>query len=375
MNLLKVVANNYKLCDKNFTISFIPEANKTAADKEFELNEIDDNLFVFNTLGIIGKNASGKTTAAELIVLVYEILSSHRVDPNVNLFVSNNKNIELDITFYHDGNLYRYMTELCLDDNSVKKNIFFSNEKIYKRKYLMSYSKNLFDYTKYSLIENKKEFPKDISIIYEIFKDNILKGVYYSSEEQSFDYAGAFKIYNIVGNNKLIESTIKMFDEHINEIIPIADNKYKVYYKNKEAVNVSGNDLTEILSSGTKKGFFLFAYVIYSLKTGADLIIDEIENHFHKQLVQNLVNLYKSKSVNKKNATLIFTTHYCELLDLFNRTDNIYITKNNDKINIENMYKNYSFRPELSKSKKFYENAFETNVNYDALMDFKKELM
>lgn len=375
MNLLKVVANNYKLCDKNFTISFIPEANKTAADKEFELNEIDDNLFVFNTLGIIGKNASGKTTAAELIVLVYEILSSHRVDPNINLFVSNNKNIELDITFYHDGNLYRYMTELCLDDNSVKKNIFFSNEKIYKRKYLMSYSKNLFDYTKYSLIENKKEFPKDISIIYEIFKDNILKGVYYSSEEQSFDYAGAFKIYNIVGNNKLIESTIKMFDEHINEIIPIADNKYKVYYKNKEAVNVSGNDLTEILSSGTKKGFFLFAYVIYSLKTGADLIIDEIENHFHKQLVQNLVNLYKSKSVNKKNATLIFTTHYCELLDLFNRTDNIYITKNNDKINIENMYKNYSFRPELSKSKKFYENAFETNVNYDALMDFKKELM
>ena len=36
---------------------------------------------------------------------------------------------------------------------------------------------------------------------------------------------------------------------------------------------------------------------------------------------------YKYKSVNKKNATLIFTTHYCELLDLFGRSDNIYISK------------------------------------------------
>ena len=62
MKLLKVVANNFKLCDKDFTISFVPTGNKTEAHKEFELQEIDDNLYTFTTLGIIGKNASGKTT-------------------------------------------------------------------------------------------------------------------------------------------------------------------------------------------------------------------------------------------------------------------------------------------------------------------------
>ena len=41
MKLLKVVANNFKLCDKDFTISFVPTGNKTIADKEFELQEIE----------------------------------------------------------------------------------------------------------------------------------------------------------------------------------------------------------------------------------------------------------------------------------------------------------------------------------------------
>lgn len=39
------------------------------------------------------------------------------------------------------------------------------------------------------------------------------------------------------------------------------------------------------------------------------------------------------------------------------------------------MYKSYNFRPELSKSRKFYSNTFNTDINYDYLMNFKKELM
>ena len=72
---------------------------------------------------------------------------------------------------------------------------------------------------------------------------------------------------------------------------------------------------------------------------------------------------------------MIFTTHYCEILDLFGRSDNIYISKYEDAIRLENMYENYKFRTELSKSNKFYNNEFNTNVSYDALMNFKKELM
>ena len=46
-----------------------------------------------------------------------------------------------------------------------------------------------------------------------------------------------------------------------------------------------------------------------------------------------------------------------------------------EKIEIENMYETYGLRTELLKSKKFYQNAFDTAVNYEALMDLKRELM
>ena len=86
MKLLRVVANNFKLCEENFTISFVPTGNKTAADKEFELQEIADDLYVFSTLGIIGKNASGKTTVVELLSIIYDIFSNYRINNSKKIF-------------------------------------------------------------------------------------------------------------------------------------------------------------------------------------------------------------------------------------------------------------------------------------------------
>ena len=106
--------------------------------------------------------------------------------------------------------------------------------------------------------------------------------------------------------------------------------------------------------------------------------IAEILGHSHSQrintLVENMISLYKDKTVNRNNATLIFTTHYCELLDLFNRQDNIYIAKSNDKVYLTNMYDGFNIRSELLKSRQFYNNVFRTAVNYDELMQLKKEL-
>ena len=39
------------------------------------------------------------------------------------------------------------------------------------------------------------------------------------------------------------------------------------------------------------------------------------------------------------------------------------------------MHNDYKIRTELKKSNKFYDNEFNTNVDYNALMNFKKELM
>ena len=378
MKLLRVVANNFKLCDKDFTISFIPKGNKTMADKEFELQEIAEDLYVFNTLGIIGKNASGKTTAVELLSVVYDIFSNYRIKSSEKVFKFIDNTVNLDITFFHEGSVYRYITDLVKNINSVDNtSVFFKNEKLYKRVYKKAHAKNLFEFDKFEEVLKEVILPEDTSMIYSLLKEIGLRGIYCSSDDDMYrDYASAFNVYKLLNNNlEVVASLLKMFDEHLKDIKMINENKYKILYSNKNEKEVSDKELYEILSSGTTKGFGLFTFVVYSLRTGSDLIVDEIENHFHKTLVENLVNLYKDKSVNKKNATLIFTTHYCELLDLFGRSDNIYISKYDDKIYLENMHENYKFRSELSKSNKFYENEFNTNVSYEALMNFKKELM
>ena len=378
MKLLKVVANKFKLCDKDFTISFVPTGNKTVADKEFELQEIAEDLYVFSTLGVIGKNASGKTTTVELLSVVYDIFSYFRINGSKNIFKFIENDISLDITFYHEGTVYRYLTDLYKNSNSVDNtSVFFKNEKLFKREYKKAHAKNLFDFEKFEEVSENIKLPEDTSILYLLFKDISLRGIYCPSDDYMYrDYSKAFNIYKLLDNNLyIITSLLKMFDEHLDNIKMINENKYRIIYTNGHSKDVSNSELYEILSSGTTKGFGLFTFVVYSLRTGTDLIIDEIENHFHKTLVENLVNLYKDKSVNKKNATLIFTTHYCELLDLFSRSDNIYISKFENSIRLENMHKNYKFRTELSKSNKFYYNEFNTHVSYVALMNFKKELM
>ena len=378
MELLKVVANNFKLCEKDFMISFMPTGNKTSDDKEFELQEIAEDLYVFSTLGIIGKNASGKTTAVELLSIIYDIFSNYRINSSKTIFKFIENTVNLDITFFHDGAVYRYITDLTKNINSVDNtSVFFKNEKLYKRVYKKAHARNIFEYDKFDEVNFDVKLPEDTSMIYSLLKDISLRGIYCSSDGIMYrGYANAFNVYKLLDNNlAIITSLLKMFDEHLSNIKMINENKYKIIYTNGSTKEVSNSELYEILSSGTTKGFGLFTFVVYSLRTGSDLIIDEIENHFHKTLVENLVNLYKDKSVNKKNATLIFTTHYCEILDLFGRSDNIYISKYEDAIRLENMYENYKFRTELSKSNKFYNNEFNTNVSYDALMNFKKELM
>ena len=80
MKLLRIKAGHFKNCKDDFTIDFIAQSKKTTEDKEYELQEIADSLFVYNTAAFIGKNASGKTTAIELLDCCYSILSDFRLE-------------------------------------------------------------------------------------------------------------------------------------------------------------------------------------------------------------------------------------------------------------------------------------------------------
>lgn len=382
MKILKVIANNYKNCEKDLTINFVPTAQKSVTDKEFELLEIDEGLYTFSTIGVIGKNASGKTTVVELLSIVYDILAFCKLDKDSSYALKCLEGtFNLDITFYHEHNLYRYITDIEKINNKVDSNNIdfnFKNEKIYVKQYFKSNASKIFDYDTYSEINIESlNKPDEISAIFSLFKKIGGCGIYYSCNDfENYNYKLAFNILNHYDSKSNISShLIQMFDENIRSIKMIGEDKYEIIFQNSASKIVDKFDLHEIISSGTSKGLILMSSAIWALNEGMDLIIDEIENHFHKTLVENLINLFKDKTVNKKNSTLIITTHYCELLDLFGRSDNIYISHNNGKIYLENMHSKYPTRSELLKSKKFYNNEFGTNVKYDSLMEFKKELM
>lgn len=372
MKLLRVNSKGFKNCADGFCLDFIAKSRKTSEDKEYELLEIDEGLYVYSTVGIVGKNASGKTTALELLDWCYDILSTFRLNGKNCSY----KGVFLEIVFYEEGYIYKYSTELG-DSDTLEDIAVFKNQKIVRKKYFKSKVNQIY-------MENWEDeglitpgvMPEDVSIVFGALKKGAVREIFYDdSIENPANYRITFKMMEMNKlDSKFVKTILRIFDSNITELQQKDENNYLLTYQGKEQT-LSDKELYNFLSSGTTKGFNLYILAALSLKTGFDLLVDEIENHFHKTLVENLIMLYKDKQVNKKNATLIFTTHYCEILDLFNRSDNIWITHSREKIEIENMYEKYDLRAELLKSRKFYQNTFDTAVNYELLMELKKELM
>lgn len=100
------------------------------------------------------------------------------------------------------------------------------------------------------------------------------------------------------------------------------------------------NNILEIdhyLSSGTIKGIVTFTMAREILREGGYLVIDEIENHFNKEIVSTLIRFFKDSQLNKKGGVLFFSTHSPELLDEYDRNDSIFITRNSNGITVENL--------------------------------------
>lgn len=91
-----------------------------------------------------------------------------------------------------------------------------------------------------------------------------------------------------------------------------ADEIY-TYHKDNQDNEVKFSISEE--SQGTRILFGLLGFILSSLKSGRPLIIDELDRSLHPLIVQAIVQLFKDKDYNKKNAQLIFTTHTTDLLE------------------------------------------------------------
>ena len=79
--------------------------------------------------------------------------------------------------------------------------------------------------------------------------------------------------------------------------------------------------------------------------------------------------------VNPNGATLVFSTHYPELLDEFQRNDNIYIVRNRRGITAENL-STLLKRNDIKKSEAYQSDFLKGTVPaYEAYMDLKRNLI
>lgn len=387
MKLLRVKANHFKNCSDGYTIDFVAKSRKYPEDKEYELQEIAPELHVYNTMAFIGKNASGKTSAIDLLDCAYSILSEFRLENKKYSY----DGIELEIIFYHDDYIYRYETTLSSD--KLGNRAIFKNEKVFRKKYFKTNVKEIYNTDTFEKVQKglfplvpSQAFddsigddilwlPDDTSRLFYILGKKETRAIYFDSYEDGTDtyrlMFNALKNYDI--DSDVLSRVLRVFDENIESLEMVDEKNYKLKFKG-EVRNYTDTQLIYMLSSGTTKGILLYVLMVASLKEGFDLLIDEVENHFHKTIVENMISLYKDKSVNRNNATLIFTTHYCEVLDQMGRQDNIWICKSGVQVSLSNMYEDYQIRPELLKSKQYYNNAFQTAVDYNALMNLKRKL-
>ena len=370
MKLLRVKANHFKNCTDGFMIDLVAKSRKTAEDKEYELQEVAPELHVYNTMAFIGKNASGKTSAVELLDACYSILGEFRIENKHYSY----DGVELEIIFYHDKYVYLYETVLGAD-NTLGNKAVFKNEHIYRKPYYKTNVKEIYDRESFIEVTVAGDLPEDTSNIFFVLKKKQTRAVYFDSFGSGADtYQMLFKaLNNYKIDTGVLANILCIFDENVEDLQKLDDHNYRLVFRGEEKT-LSDTQLVYMLSSGTTKGLLLYTLMVASLKEGFDLLIDEVENHFHKTLVENMISLYKDKTVNANNATLIFSTHYCEVLDQMGRQDNIWICKSDRYVSLSNMYEDYQIRPELLKSKQYYNNAFQTAVNYDELMKLKRKL-
>lgn len=383
MKILKIKVSGFKGLKKNFTIDFMSKTRVYEYEKGDEVLELSDGIYIPTTTVFTGKNSSGKSTALELVKFSYGLLNLGRVKHDRYIF--SDSLIDLELLFLLDNILYMYKVKISKPNDDVFNTRDFcklKDQELFKREVKKSYGKKNLEKD----FEEEHKYTSDTndtSILYNLTRKKnytVYINNYLSLDTldfSTFSIEFIFRYLNEINpSDSFRKNIIQLFDSNLKDIIENKDTKhYDVIMCDGKEVSMSSECLSKFLSDGTKKGILLFVIASRVLKNGGTLIIDEIENSFHKALVENIVFLFSDSRINRKHANFIFSTHYVEILDIFKRQDNIFIMKNKNSIYCENMIDDYGERASLVKSKLFNSNTFGTILNYELMMKLKRGLI
>lgn len=384
MKILKIEMYNLPLYSEPVIIDFYAE-QRVNPEKNEMLSNIFDNIYINNVMSIIGINASGKTTTLKAISFVMQMMKNkpiNNIDCNYILKdLSYNKEVIIDTYFYDNSIIYKLQTIIgkIFDETEHKDKFIIKTETLWNKKVSSCRSKEkIFLFTDENIIDQRDNtnhfLLEDVSIIVSLNQTNNVN----LSSIDSIEWTN-FNGLRILGDFPL--ELVKFLDPSIEYLKckPMNDSskiELRLKFVNGEEIFLNSIvELSSYLSSGTIKGINIFIAALITLQKGGYLIIDELENHFNIEIVSTLIKFFTEKKSNRYKATLIFSTHYTELIDDFSRNDSIFICRNMGGIRVEKL-NNILKRNDVLKSEWFKSGSLtNTTPSYNRYIEFKRKLI
>lgn len=392
MKLLKISASGIPLFQDRCEIDFlslqrVTEDNAEKMSKLFRAGIQD--FYQNNVLSVVGINASGKTTILKLITFVCRMLNNEPLNGIDCADVLDGLNEENCATF-----------EVCFFANNHSTFPFSENGAINLLRTVITKKdgKLIIDYETLkskpiSTVKSKKglydfegveiNLSRNHNGNAEFLLDDVSIMVAFNKRNQEQVIFTELLRYTNINQLSIQEDCpaelIAFFDPSIEYLKVEPKSKgidVRLKFKGKSELLLKQlSELDRYLSSGTIKGINIFLRAMETFQTGGYLIVDELENHFNREIVSTLIRFYMDQKVNPHGAMLIFSTHYSELLDEFERNDNIYIARNRQGITAENL-STLLKRNDIKKSEAYQSGFLEGTVPmYDAFMDLKKSII
>lgn len=305
--------------------------------------KIKTGLYSQVLIPIMGINATGKTSLLDLLYLVFEILlkdqklNSPQIVNVLNKFkVSEKTPLSFEVIFLNDQNK---LFKICSTISKVEdgNNSFcYTKEALFSCDLKKINAKNVNESPFLATIDRNdlkdNAFLKgDISILTSL---NDTKTQYYFNPHKDKTILPLWLGTPYPEIVQCLDPSIKNLNIDINSEKNILESTISFKRDSKNSTLEVGK-LNDLLSVGTIKGFDAIPSIINVLKTGGYYLIDEIENHINRRIVEFILGLFTDSRSNPHGACLIFTTHYLELLDEITRKDNIYITRRDDDNSLE----------------------------------------
>jgi hypothetical protein len=381
MKILRITVQGLPLFKQELDVLFYAQQRVGEDDKEnLYMLSSKPAIYLHSSNAFIGINASGKTSVLKAIQLALNIVGNEPINHvEAKTILGGTDKAVFRICFY-DAKQQVCCLETEITSQKAKAGDFVYTivaEKLWEKPITSVKSKKyLTDFSglEPTAVRNEKEV--------------------FLSDDVSFIIAHNKKTKDIVDVCSLLSYTnvnVIPFSEDIPlEVIAFLDptiedlyfeqmdNKTFIHLKflgEEEIILNNAIDLEQYLSSGTIKGIITFSMVKEVLRTGGYLLVDEIENHFNKEIVMTLVRFFMDSKLNKNGGTLIFTTHYPEILDEYDRNDAIHVVRNRNGITADNL-SNILERNDIKKSDVYQSGFLEgTTPAYEAYMKLKKSLL